>query len=109
MFYRPADNLPDDQVRPHRVPRDAALDDKKFPGCQMELKKETGSVEQGTVRWFSPRGGYGFIQRDDGREVVVFAEDIDLPLLGILDEGDRVRFEVAVTGRGLQACKVSRL
>ena len=66
-------------------------------------------MEQGTVRWFSHRAGYGFIQRDDGKDVVVYLNDIDLPLFGILNEGDRVQFEVAVTRRGLQARNVSRL
>ena len=66
-------------------------------------------MEHGTVRWFSPRAGYGFIQRDDGKDVAVFSNDIDLPLLGILNEGDRVQFEVAATRSGLQARNVSRL
>ena len=58
-------------------------------------------LETGTVKWFDPRRGYGFIGRDGAVDVFVHADEVraDRPLA----PGDRVRFTVAEGRRGLQA------
>lgn len=60
--------------------------------------------ETGTVKWFDPCRGYGFIGRDGATDVFVHADEVrgERPLA----PGDRVRFEVAEGRRGLQAKQV---
>jgi CspA family cold shock protein len=62
----------------------------------------------GTVKWFSPKKGYGFITLDDGKEVFVHYSAIDGQGFRSLEQGDEVAFEVAEGPKGLQAAKVVR-
>ena len=53
----------------------------------------------GTVKWFNPAKGYGFIQPDDGsRDVFVHISALEKSSLVTLNEGQRVSFEL-VPGR----------
>jgi CspA family cold shock protein len=63
---------------------------------------------QGTVKWFDPEKGFGFIQPDDGgRDVFVhFSAIPDQGGFRTLDEGQRVEFEVSQGQRGPQAEQV---
>jgi len=57
----------------------------------------------GTVKWFNPAKGYGFIQPEDGsRDVFVHVSAVEKAGLGTLNEGQRVSYSV-VTERGKQA------
>ena len=57
----------------------------------------------GTVKWFNPPKGFGFIEPEDGsRDVFVHISAVERAGLGTLTEGQRVSFEV-VTERGKQA------
>ncbi len=82
---RPADYRPVRERQP-RPPRGA--------------KRETG-----TVKWFSPRKGYGFIVREGGEDIFVHHRSIrrgggERPEL---DEGQRVSFVAVERQRGWQA------
>jgi len=60
-------------------------------------------MASGTVKWFNPVKGYGFIQPSDGgRDVFVHISAVERAGLGSLTEGQRVSFEVT-TERGKQA------
>ena len=61
----------------------------------------------GTVKWFSRRKGYGFIQ-PDGAEEDVFVHHSAIVGEGFrnLSEGERVRFPVEDTPKGPQAVNV---
>ncbi|NHD18279.1 MULTISPECIES: cold-shock protein [Actinopolyspora] len=48
----------------------------------------------GTVKWFNPEKGYGFIATDNGSDVFVHYSAIDMDGFRTLDEGDRVEYEV---------------
>ena len=61
----------------------------------------------GTVRWFNPQKGYGFIQREDGGEDLFFHES-DLATKLTPSEGDRVRFHIERGNRGPRAADVRR-
>ena len=57
----------------------------------------------GTVKWFNPTKGFGFIQPEDGsKDVFVHISAVEKSGLGGLAEGQRVSFEV-VTEKGKTA------
>ncbi|WP_414167553.1 cold-shock protein [Streptoverticillium reticulum] len=60
----------------------------------------------GTVKWFNPDKGYGFITRDDGPDIFVHHSQIDMPGYRLLHENQRVQFIVAESTRGPQAEQV---
>jgi len=65
--------------------------------------------EEGTVKWFNDRKGYGFIERKNGKDVFVHFSNIQAEGFKSLEEGDKVSFEVEETRRGPQAVKVIKL
>ena len=58
----------------------------------------------GTVKWFNPDKGYGFISHDDGG-ADVFVESAAIQTNGhkSLEENQRVEFEVTQGSKGPQA------
>jgi len=57
----------------------------------------------GTVKWFNPDKGFGFIAPDDGgKDVFVHISAVQRAGLQTLNEGQKVSFEI-VTDRGKQA------
>jgi CspA family cold shock protein len=74
----------------------------------------------GTVRWFEPRKGFGFIQPDDGTDdvfvhygCIVAAGEIPRPAddatMEALEPGEKVEFDVAEAPYGRQARQVRRV
>lgn len=59
--------------------------------------------ETGSVKWFSPSKGFGFITRDNGEDIFVHFRSITGNGHRILREGQRVEFEVTEGTKGLQA------
>ena len=50
----------------------------------------------GTVKWFNPKRGYGFIQPEDGsKDVLVHISAVERSGMGSLKEGQKVQFELA--------------
>ncbi len=66
-------------------------------------------MPQGTVKWFSPQKGYGFISGDDGQDVFVHYTAIAGEGFRTLEQGQRVEFEVAEGRKGLQANNVRKV
>ncbi len=57
----------------------------------------------GTVKWFNPTKGFGFIQPESGeKDVFVHISAVEQAGMGTLTEGQRVSFDV-VTERGRSA------
>jgi CspA family cold shock protein len=57
----------------------------------------------GTVKFFNPQKGFGFIQPADGsKDVFVHISAVERAGLSTLNEGQKVSFEI-VTERGKQA------
>ncbi|MCK4988553.1 MAG: cold shock domain-containing protein [Desulfobacterales bacterium] len=54
----------------------------------------------GTVKWFSNRKGYGFIEQEEGDDIFVHHSAINMEGFRTLSEGDRVSFEIDVGERG---------
>ena|SRR5271155_2358431 len=72
------------------------------------LQEVRGKMANGTVKWFSPKKGYGFITMEDGQEVFVHYSAIDGAGFRSLEQGERVEFEVAQGPKGLQASNVAK-
>ena len=64
---------------------------------------------QGTVKWFDPRKGYGFIEQAGAEDVFVHYSAITTDGFRTLNDGDLVEFEIADGERGPQAENVVRL
>ncbi|MDD3826242.1 MAG: cold-shock protein [Anaerolineaceae bacterium] len=63
--------------------------------------------ETGTVKWFNPDKGYGFIERQGGPDVFVHHTAIRGEGYRNLEEGQQVEFTVERGPKGLQAADVS--
>ena len=68
--------------------------------------KEVVILAQGTVKWFSDKKGFGFIEQDEGSDVFVHHTAIDMPGFKTLSEGDRVTFDIEKSNRGPAAKNV---
>lgn len=56
-------------------------------------------MAKGTVKWFNPTKGYGFIEPDDGsKDAFVHISAVEASGLSGLNEGQKVSFEL-VSGR----------
>ena len=64
--------------------------------------------ESGTVKWFNDSKGYGFIQRESGKDVFVHFGAIKIEGDGYrtLKEGQAVEFTVTESDKGLTATYV---
>ncbi len=65
----------------------------------------------GTVKWFNAAKGYGFIEREGGKDVFVHFSAIQDPSNGYrsLNEGDKVEFTVEDGTKGPQAANVVKI
>ena len=67
-------------------------------------------MAQGTVKWFNPDKGFGFITPDEGgADVFVHFSAIQTNGFRTLDENQRVEFDVTQGQKGLQADNVRAL
>ena len=63
----------------------------------------------GTVKWFSPEKGYGFITQEEGDDVFVHLSAIQEEGFKTLEEGQHVSFDIADGPKGKQAENVAKL
>ena len=64
-------------------------------------------MAQGTVKWFSDRKGFGFIEQEEGSDVFVHHSAINATGFKSLKEGDRVTFDIQQGQKGLSAANVN--
>lgn len=62
---------------------------------------------KGIVKFYNEGKGYGFITKDDGRDVFFHASDIFNHEM--IKGGDRVSFSLGKTDRGFKACEVAKI
>jgi cold shock protein len=61
----------------------------------------------GTVKWFNPDKGFGFIESEAGEDVFVHFTAIKAEGYKSLDEGQKVQFDIETGQRGPQAANVT--
>lgn len=66
-------------------------------------------MQQGTVKWFNAKKGYGFISDADGNDVFVHFSALDMDGFKELKDGEKVEFEVTEGAKGSQAANVRRI
>jgi CspA family cold shock protein len=65
--------------------------------------------QEGTVKWFNEKKGFGFIEQNGGDDVFVHFSAISGNGFKTLHEGDRVSFEVVSGDKGVKAANVTVL
>lgn len=63
---------------------------------------------QGTVKWFDPKKGYGFIVGPQEQDVFVHYSQIQGDGFKSLKDGEAVHYELVESDKGLQAHEVTR-
>jgi CspA family cold shock protein len=68
---------------------------------------DLGVEETGTVKWFNPEKGYGFIARDSGgKDLFVHISALERSGITTLGEGQQVIVDVVEGQKGLEAARV---
>ncbi len=65
-------------------------------------------MASGTVKWFDPKKGYGFITMEDGKDVFVHYSALQGDGFKSLKEGENVEFDIVQGAKGPQAANVSK-
>jgi CspA family cold shock protein len=76
------------------------------PSTALGAAKEAAVMASGTVKWFDPNRGYGFIRPEQGEDVFVHISAVQASGLQTLQEGQAVEFDIEQGRKGLQAANV---
>ena len=64
-------------------------------------------MAKGTVKWFNPTKGYGFIQpQGGGKDVFVHVSAVEAAGMRSLAEGQKVSFDIQPDARGAKAANL---
>lgn len=66
-------------------------------------------TEQGTVKWFDARKGYGFIERENGEDVFAHANEMADPMARLPEDNEIFAFEVEQGQKGPSAKNLRRV
>lgn len=84
--------------------------DKIMLGNKIKKSKwEDSIMTNGIVKWFDDKKGFGFIEKEDGKDIFVHHSSINMPGFKTLDQGDSVIFDVEEGDRGPAAKNVKKI
>jgi cold shock protein len=63
----------------------------------------------GTVKWFDPKKGYGFVVGPEGQDIFVHYTKINGDGFRVLKDGCSVQYDAELTDRGWHASRVIRI
>lgn len=63
--------------------------------------------EEGTVKWFDAKKGFGFITRETGEDVFIHYSAIQGDGYRVLEDGQKVEFDVVQGRKGLEASNLT--
>ena len=63
--------------------------------------------EEGTVKWFDAKKGFGFITRETGEDVFIHYSAIQGDGYRVLEDGKKVEFDVVQGRKGLEASNLT--
>lgn len=66
-------------------------------------------MAKGTVKWFDPKKGFGFVLNDDGEDVFIHYTSIEGDGFRCLRNGQMVEYEEIASDKGLQGKDVTIL
>ena len=66
-------------------------------------------MNKGTVKWFNDQKGFGFISDENGKDIFVHFSALNMDGFKVLEEGDKVEYEVIDGEKGPQAANVTKL
>lgn len=64
--------------------------------------------QDGVVKWFDPRKGFGFLVGPDGRDVFVHFSVIQGDGFKVLKDGSQVTYDAVRSDKGWKATRVTR-
>ena len=62
--------------------------------------------EKGTIKWFDPSKGYGFLERDKGGDLFIHFASVDVKDRKNLKENTRVSYKIVSSMKGPQANEI---
>jgi len=66
-------------------------------------------MKEGTVKWFNAKKGFGFISDAEGNDIFVHFSALNMEGFKVLEDGDKVQFEVVEVEKGPQAANVTKI
>ncbi len=66
-------------------------------------------MQQGTIKWFNSKKGFGFIAQEGGEDIFVHHSAIEMTGFRTLSQGELVEFESQENDKGLSATKVIKV
>ncbi len=78
-------------------------------GDAMSEPANTLQDVEGTVKWFDPKKGYGFIIGPEGQDIFVHYSQIEGEGFRVLSDGAQVRYDAVQGDKGWHATRVERL
>ena len=64
---------------------------------------------EGTVKWFDPRKGFGFVIGPEGQDIFVHYSVIQGEGFRVLKDGSKVSYDASKSDKGWKATRVSRI
>ncbi|MBI1206492.1 MAG: cold-shock protein [Azospirillum sp.] len=95
----------------HDVNTDTAVEDVRHSRSDMGARSSSrvgdGEIADGTVKWYKPDRGFGFVAPDGGgKDVFVHATALERSGIDRLDAGQRVRMTLGMGVKGPQAERI---